>query len=381
MEQLKICYEYWDGGLYPCDNGPRPRVTGVSLKKWFNVFVGVMDRAFCYNSFRRKIDNDNYYYDYAIYFEERKFIVIYEGMKYYLNLDEEIIDNYEKGEYNAITLELKKLLDKFNWIIKKDKIIDEAKKGIFKDDESKRIYIGYLENIYNQEKNKWSLDNIDRFFLFFAIQAIILTVAFIMYTALIPMLLGIKVLAIIDFIASTVAGICFIKCRKKYKGKLKIYSDEINKLNLELNGNTKELPCGQADVISISKGDKPVSAILQDLSNAVLKIKYLNDEDKKVCGDMAVAILDEYTKRIKEINLVNSSKEIVLDSDGELSLKSDMVNKIKLLEDEIDKRMDVTIKNQGIDNDYEIVLRQINDCCSVDDKVIGGGYLTRARTL
>ncbi len=142
MEQLKICYEYWDGSLYLCDSGPRPRVTGVSLKKWFNVFVGVMDRAFCNNSFRRKIDNDSYYYEYAIYFEERKFIVIYEGMKYYLDLDEEIIDNYEKGEYNAITLELKKLLDKFNWIIKKDKIIDEAKKGIFKDDESKRILQG-----------------------------------------------------------------------------------------------------------------------------------------------------------------------------------------------------------------------------------------------
>lgn len=372
MEQLKICYEHWN-------SAPRPRVTGVSLKVWFNVFVGVMDRAFCYNSFRRKIDNDNYYYEYAIYFEERKFIVIYEGMKYYFDLDEEIIDNYEKGEYNAITLELKKLLDKFNWIIKKDKIIDEAKKGIFKDDESKKIYIGYLQNIYNQEINKWSLDNTNRFFLFFAIQAIIFTVAFIMYTALIPMLLGIKVLAVIDFIASTIAGICFIKCRKKYKQKLKIYSDKINKLNLELNGNTKELPCGQVDVISVSKEEKPVSAILQELSNAVLKIKYLNDDDKKVCGDMAMAILEEYTKRVKEIYLANSSKKIVLELDGELSLKSDMVNKIRVLEDEINKRMDVTIKNQGIDNDYEIVFRQIKECCS-NDKVISAGHLTRVRT-
>ena len=43
MEQLKICYEYWDRDLYPCNNGPRPCVTGVSLKKWFNVFVGGMD--------------------------------------------------------------------------------------------------------------------------------------------------------------------------------------------------------------------------------------------------------------------------------------------------------------------------------------------------
>lgn len=380
MEQLKICYEYWDGGLYPCDNGPRPRVTGVSLKKWFNVFVGGMDRAFCNNSFRRKIDNDSYYYEYAIYFEERKFIVIYEGMKYYLDLDEEIIDNYEKGEYNAITLELKKLLDKFNWIIKKDKIIDEAKKGIFKDDESKKIYIGYLQNIYNQEINKWSLDNTNRFFLFFAIQAIIFTVAFIMDTALIPMLLGIKVLAVTDFIASTIAGICFIKCRKKYKQKLKIYSDKINKLNLELNGNTKELPYRQTEVISVSKEEKPVSAILQELSNAVLKIKYLNDEDKKVCGDMAMAILDEYTKRAKEINLANSSEEIVLELDGELVLKSNMVKQIRILEDEINKRMDVTKKNQGIDNDYEIVAKQIEECCSIDDKVIGGGHLIRART-
>ena len=40
MEQLKICYEHWQSCLYSFDSGPRPRVTGVSLKVWFNVFVG-----------------------------------------------------------------------------------------------------------------------------------------------------------------------------------------------------------------------------------------------------------------------------------------------------------------------------------------------------
>ena len=58
-----------------------------------------------------------------------------------------------------------------------------------------------------------------------------------------------------------------------------------------------------------------------------------------------------------------------------------MVSKIKKLEDEIDKRMDVSKKNQRINTDYEIVLSQINDCCSVGDRVIDGGHLTRARTL
>ena len=88
----------------------------------------------------------------------------------------------------------------------------------------------------------------------------------------------------------------------------------------------------------------------------------------------AMAILDEYTKRAKDINLANSSEGIVLALDGDLSLKSDMMSKIKQLSDEIAKRMDVDIKNKGIDNDYEIVARQIASYClyNSDDKVIGG---------
>ena len=117
-----------------------------------------MSRSFK-NGYIREKNGDQYYYKNAIYYEDRKFIVIYKGLKYYIDFDAETIDNYERGEYDAFTSELNKLLEKYKEGIKKteekerkEQIIEDGKQGIFHDEESMLIYKEYLIEDFHYRK-------------------------------------------------------------------------------------------------------------------------------------------------------------------------------------------------------------------------------------
>lgn len=390
MEQLKICYEYWDGGIYPETRGLRRCVKGTSLKKWFDVFVWKMDNSFCHNDFCNKLANGNYYYKYAIYYENRQFIVIYNGMKYYLDLDEDTIDNYEKGECNAITLELKGLLNQFDLAIKREeekekqrielerrnKIIADGKKNIFTDDDAKKIYMDYLTDSHNQKmidmKDIIKLKALILLFLSIGIPFI-----FLVKTIIFSLILGvIELVGTISLISSIISTL------KEKKKCLNSYTDEFNRLTLEIQSEPKKLPSKIDNTVSKSKSNNKLSFennILQDLSKVVEKLEYVNKEDKKCFFVKVKEIADEYVERLKKINNTDFVEGLQLDADNVFALNSDILGKIALLENEIDKKTDISIREQKIDFEYKLLLRQMEECYKGDMTVIDSTHPTRVR--
>lgn len=390
MEQLKICYEYWDGGIYPETRGLRRCVKGTSLKKWFDVFVWKMDNSFCHNDFCNKLANGNYYYKYAIYYENRQFIVIYNGMKYYLDLDEDTIDNYEKGECNAITLELKGLLKQFDLAIKREeekekqrielerrnKIIADGKKNIFTDDDAKKIYMDYLTDSHNQKmidmKDIIKLKALILLFLSIGIPFI-----FLVKTIIFSLILGvIELVGTISLISSIISTL------KEKKKCLNSYTDEFNRLTLEIQSEPKKLPSKIDNTVSKSKSNNKLSFennILQDLSKVVEKLEYVNKEDKKCFFVKVKEIADEYVERLKKINNTDFVEGLQLDADNVFALNSDILGKIALLENEIDKKTDISIREQKIDFEYKLLLRQMEECYKGDMTVIDSTHPTRVR--
>ena len=375
----------------------------------------------------------------AYYIEEsNNFKIVLDGEDYYLTLDEVTMNNYLFGKDNDFTKRLRKMIDKTEQrdkgelVIKNDKkmkeeIIEQAEQGIIPDDEARKIYLEYLKNNRNFSFKKiqsyfknlkddfkhslqcnnnwfedikiWPLKCAEDGIHYFLLTILMSSIVFLIEAgalSIIQMIFGASVenfykyLPLI-FLPQTTYLVPVIKLiqnqiKNRYLRLLesinnrKINKHKIEQLTRELKYGPRELVDKTfAELPKTRDEEKPTSAILQELSQVASRIKYLKEEDKKVCGDMAMAILDEYTKRAKEINLANSSNGIVLDLDGELSLKSDMMCKINKLEEEIDKRMDVTIKNQGIDADYEIVARQIENYRNNENKTIGGEHPPRSR--
>lgn len=383
--------------------------------------------------------NNNLDKEFGAYFieESKNFKIVLDGEGYYLVLDENVMNNYLLGRYNDFTRELRSVIEKTekrdkgeltlkNDVKKKEEIIKRAEQGIIPDTESRRIYLehlrktqkfsfkkieSYFENLIGDFKKSWSQLN-DwalqtrifpynkipevSFWFWISIVASIITcsVSIVSYVEIDTAIDWWKCIrfSLIPQIVNVVPGIKLIQNQinnrylrfLEFCNNKKINSYKIKQLTSELKYGPRELVDKTYTELANGKDkEKPTSAILQELSEVASRIKYLKEEDKKVCFDMAMAILDEYTKRAKEINLVNSSEGIVLALDGDLSLKSDVMSKIKQLSDEIAKRMDVTIKNKGIDNDYEIVARQIEGyyCYYSDDKVIVGERITRSKKL
>ena len=95
-----------------------------------------------------------------------KFSVVFNGLLYDLVLDKIVMDNYALGNYNEFTYKLKKLIDKTEGKKPNDyefvgafindeeslAIIKDAKKGIFPNINSKRVFLEYLK----QSKKKSS---------------------------------------------------------------------------------------------------------------------------------------------------------------------------------------------------------------------------------
>ena len=120
--------------------------------------------------------------------------------------------------------------------------------------------------------------------------------------------------------------------------------------------------------------------IFQELSKVVEKLEYVNKEDKKCFFVKVKEILDEYVERLKKINNTDFVEELQLDADNVFALNSDILGKIALLENEIDKKTDISIREQKIDFEYKLLLRQMEECYKGDMTVIDSTHPTRVRT-
>lgn len=113
-------------------------------------------------------------YSYSIELKDNGFEIVYDKEIYFIYLEPEEIIKFKLGEYNDITFELKRLIIAFEkrkekedkkYIeekkeetrklikSKEDKIIKDAKRGIFIDDEAKRYYLEYLKEQQNKKDN------------------------------------------------------------------------------------------------------------------------------------------------------------------------------------------------------------------------------------
>lgn len=171
MERLQLSFRKNHLGL------EKLYVSGGEIREFFYDFCDKLSHCFKNCEIRKKIGNSDYYYRYAIYCEKenKRFVIVYNGIKYYLDLDDRIMNSYlkeiedrercwacrdldvdlEKVEYNKIICDLNKLLVEFEALVKslddkerRDKVIKDAQRGIFEDDEAKCIYADCLTNIY-----------------------------------------------------------------------------------------------------------------------------------------------------------------------------------------------------------------------------------------
>jgi len=127
------------------------------------------------NKFLKKLEK-NYQSDaYNVSYNEKdnNFDITYDGIEYILELDTETMKHYLEGNYNNITLRLKKIINAELDLIEKNEkereqkrkenieinrrkhLIEDAKKGIIPNDEARNIYLDYLE-----KEKKFSLKRI-----------------------------------------------------------------------------------------------------------------------------------------------------------------------------------------------------------------------------
>ena len=377
----------------------------------------------------------------AYYIEEfKRFKIILNGEDYFLELDEVTMNNYIFGKDNDFTKRLRRIIDKTTQrdkgelISKNDKkmkeeIIERAEQGIILDDYAREIYLEHLKNskkfsfkkIVTYFKNlvsdfKFSLDCVKNWFdktkiwpfskaedglhyflLTLLVNAIILLVGSSVLTVLeanaIPYGNIYEYLPLI-FIPQTTYLVPAAKLIKfqaqnrlarflEFINNKKIVKYKIEHLTQELKYGYKEISDKFAEilpeeVVNVKEATLP-NKILQELSEMAKKLNYINPEERKFYGDKIDAIATEYIDRLKKINSTNGEIGLQLNSDNILALNSDILGKIVLLNEEIYQKIDVSIKNQDIDNQYQILASQIKKSYATEETVIGGDRSPRAR--
>lgn len=107
---------------------------------------------------------------YNVIYENNRFFIVFNGIKYNVNIDENIMNEYLLGNYTPITLKLKQLSEKENKLNqlqnKKNKdylniqnIIERANQGVINNDQERLIYLDYLK-----KKKKFSFKKVKSYF-------------------------------------------------------------------------------------------------------------------------------------------------------------------------------------------------------------------------
>jgi len=118
------------------------------------------------DDFINEIENNLNDKKYDIRYNESKneFVVIFNEQRYILKLDNETMKKYATGNYDQLTLRIKKIIDKAisreERERKKGLIISNAEVGILPDDESVEIYLEHLK----QQKSKITTKKIIEYF-------------------------------------------------------------------------------------------------------------------------------------------------------------------------------------------------------------------------
>ena len=352
------------------------------------------------------------------------------------------MNNYIFGKYNNFTKELKQIIDKTEQrdksriVIKTDEhdkkeIIKQAEQGNIPNEEAKRIYLDYLKktqkfsfkkisSYFNNlwEDFKFSLDRVDDWFcetnmwpfnrcydgfieLFF--ESILCSILiFLIITCICVIIEGIGIsfekcykYLLLTFVPQTTYLVPAIKLietqiKKRFSriidviNNKKIISHKIEQLTNELKYGPKEISDKFDEILPqpIKEKKNPLEDnILQELSKLVDKLEYINLEQRKILLDKVKAISNEYIEKLKKINFDNSKVGLFLENDSYLKLISDILGKIAILEEEIYQIINKNIEINAIDCQYEILTRQIENCYTNEDKVIGGDRSQKVRKL
>lgn len=383
--------------------------------------------------------------DYGVSYDEEnnRFIVIYEGEKYNLVINDKVMNDFVLGKYNNLTYELKKLstyqkdidkelLDNKNKKEHIDKIIyDAEKKHILPNNYAKKIYLDYLKNnknknIFSKDLNKYFAnfeDDIDmanhfnRRFLeskvwpfngkgFFPVRLIILMILTSLaiiagllfgasYFCYLFLLFHSIIFIFEPLIIPVITFFIFLGKRRfkrltKIINKYKLVKHMIKKIKAELKNS--KLNINENDKVLEKKENKDsnmyqyTNAIYKEINLLVNKTMQINIKDRKTILDELKAILDEYNLRLKAILEENDNDTIVLGGGNALKLNMDIVGNIGIIEtkinDLIKKEFDNNIMREESANVDRVIKAAScdNNFDSYDDNIyFEGKALTKVR--
>ena len=350
-----------------------------------------------------------------------QFKVEIKDKKYILNLDEELIQNFDKGIYTPFSKELKRLFNQSVDNDKKIKLLSEAEYqmsiGGTIDEEAVPIYIqkqkedlrlsftdikDYFLNFKNdiiKSKEETSdiinnkiwpfckFDSVD-IFGFEIIMALVLMCLITMILIVSPISISLSLLEAFLFVvgAALTPAIAtfsipafifvykhiknrierlgsFINHRKFTKQKIKNLTQGNSKVILEdvakiANDNSLEnIDDKEHDSLRITK------MILKEFDNIVRKVKCIKDDDvKKDFIKRINAIFNEFNERLEGIENKDSSLDLNLD--GYQSLKKDMIVKLETINLELEEFMAKSLRNEQISeltNEFEQKLDNLNN--------------------
>lgn len=332
-----------------------------------------------------------------------KFSVVFNGLLYDLVLDKIVMDNYALGNYNEFTYKLKKLIDKIEGKKPNDyvfigafiddeeslAIIKDAKKGIFSDINSKRLFLDYLKQ---SKKNSSGLKNIFNN-LFSDIKDIYnyywkkVELSFILGVfSSIPSILIIIDLEFALFILSVILGGCFIansyfllqKNISRFKAK-RITNQNIKCLELEIKKDELKLIENKRE--NEEKVEKIDDSILKEIANLFIRLEKINSSEKTKIKEDLLKIRTDYIEGRKKIQENELDDCFTLGENNIFGLKQEMLERTTEVDFKLHQLEDISAENRDFDEECQILESIMNNSSTSSgaDRVIGGDRSPRAR--
>lgn len=386
-----------------------------------------------------KILNNNLGEDYVVYYEEDtdRFKVIFDGVKYSLMLDKIIMNNYKFGIYNSFTYELKKLVDKSTefeqegadieeTILREEKIIKNAEKGLLPNDEARRVYLKYLKNnkkfSFSKIKIKSYVSNlVDDFkascsfiedwifktniwpfnYMWDGIEYFGMTLIGSVLIAL-SVSVGVGIKAGIDgffnfkylywFLLGLIPQTTYLVPVVKFLGihamirfgRLRNFGKNKKLVNHKIKQLTEELNRKKIEDKNYEYFDKTLEEpikdqvnpledkIMRNLYDIVRRLEYINYTDRQELLVEVRQIAEEYKNRIERIRKQGLEDMLQLGGDNYLSINQEVLGKIALLEQKMLNIRNNDVDGELLDRDFSQLMNAINNCSNAGDKVVGG---------
>lgn len=333
-----------------------------------------------------------------------KFLVVFNGLLYDLVLDKIVMDNYALGNYNDFTLKLKKLIDKTEGKKPNDyefvgafiddeeslAIIKDAKKGIFPNINSKRVFLEYLKQ---SKKNSSGLKNIFNN-LFSDIKDIYnhywkkveWPVIFEAFSSKPAVILGILNLKFAIPLFGLIIGGCFIansyfllqKNISRFKAK-RITNQNIKCLELEIKKDELKLIENKRE--NEEKVEKIDDSILKEIANLFIRLEKINSSEKTKIKEDLLKIRTDYIEGRKKIQENELDDCFTLGENNIFGLKQEMLERTTEVDFKLHQLEDISAENRDFDEECQILESIMNNSSTSSgaDRVIGGDRSPRAR--